>query len=91
MFKDIKNILLYNSGGGLGDTLLMIPLIQWLKDYFNLSKIYYIQNGLHKHFDLSLKDFKNPEIETLSFLPQNFAFFKLNRINSYSNFKLSKS
>ena len=26
-------VLLYNSGGGLGDSLLMIPIIQWLKDY----------------------------------------------------------
>ena len=41
MIKNIKNVLLYNSGGGLGDSLSIIPLIQWLKDYYQLSKIYF--------------------------------------------------
>ena len=91
MLKDIKNILLYNSGGGLGDSLLMIPLMQWLKEFYKLSKIYYIQNGKNKHFNSSLNEFKEPAVETLDFLPENFAFFKLNRINSYSNFNLSKT
>lgn len=90
MLKEIKNILLYNSGGGLGDSLLMIPLMQWLKDYYKVTKIYYIQNGEYKYFDNSLKDFKEPNIDTLDFLPENFAFFRLNQIKTYSFFKLSK-
>ena len=73
MLKDIKNILLYNSGGGLGDSLLMIPLMQWLKEFYKLSKIYYIQNGKNEHFNSSLNEFKEPIVETLDFLPENFA------------------
>ena len=77
MLKSIKNVLLYNSGGGLGDSLLMIPIIQWLKDYYQLSKIYYIQNNIEKHFETSLKDFNNGFVHTINFLPENYAFFNL--------------
>ena len=90
MLKNIKNVLLYNSGGGLGDSLLMIPIIQWLKDYCQLSKIYYIQNGIQKHFENSLKDFNNGFVHTISFLPQDYAFFKLTRIRNYSHFKFGR-
>jgi len=90
LLNNIKNVLLYNSGGGLGDSLLMIPLIQWLKDYYQLSKIYYIQNGIQKHFENSLKDFNNKFIHTINFLPQDYAFFKLTRIRNYSHFKFGK-
>ena len=75
MLKNIKNVLLYNSGAGLGDSLSMVPLIQWLKDYYQLSKIYYIQNGIQKHFETSLKDFNNGFVNTINFLPEDYAFF----------------
>ena len=90
MLNNIKNVLLYNSGGGLGDSLLMIPIIQWLKDYYQLSKIYYIQNGIQKHFENSLKDFNNEFVHTINFLPQDYAFFKLTRIRNYSHFKFGR-
>ena len=90
MLKNIKNVLLYNSGGGLGDSLLMIPIIQWLKDYYQLSKIYYIQNGIQKHFETSLKDFNNGFVRTINFLPENYAFFNLIKMRQYSDFKYRK-
>ena len=90
MFQKIKNVLLYNSGGGLGDSLLMIPIIQWLKDYYQLSKIYYIQNNFQKHFETSLKDFNNGFVHTISFLPENYAFIKLITMKNYSHFKFKK-
>ena len=90
MIKNIKNVLLYNSGGGLGDSLLMIPIIQWLKDYYQLSKIYYIQNNIQKHFETSLKDFNNGFVHTINFLPENYAFVKLITMKNYSHFKFRK-
>jgi len=90
LLKNIKNVLLYNSGGGLGDSLLMIPIIQWLRDYYQLSRIHYIQNGIQKHFETSLKDFNNGFVHTISFLPQDYAFFKLTRIRNYSHFKFGR-
>ena len=90
MLKNIKNVLLYNSGGGLGDSLMMIPIIQWLKDYYQLSKIYYIQNGVQKYFETSLKDFDNGFVHTINFLPENYAFFNLIKMRNYSHFKFKK-
>ena len=53
----LKRILLYNSGGGLGDSIQLFPLISSLKNYFNNSEIYYL--GAHEnHFLGSLKDYK---------------------------------
>ena len=90
MLKNIKNVLLYNSGGGLGDSLLLIPIIQWLKDYYQLSKIYYIQNNIQKHFEGSLKDFNNGFVHTINFLPENYAFVKLITMKNLFHFKLKK-
>ncbi len=90
MLKNIKNVLIYNSGGGLGDSLLMIPLIQWLKNYYQLSKIYYIQNNVQKHFETSLKDFDNGFVHTINFLPENYAFVKLVTMKNLFHFKFKK-
>ena len=90
MFDNIKNILIYNSGGGLGDTLSIIPIIQWLKIKFKLKKIYYIQNGIHKHFENALKDYDNGFVNTINFLPEDYSFATLKRIKNFSHFKLGK-
>lgn len=51
-----KKILIYNSGGGIGDSILLIPLIRSIQDYFKTAKIYYL--GSHKnHFDGKLKEY----------------------------------
>ena len=90
MLTNIKNVLLYNSGGGLGDSLSIIPIIQWLKKNYQLKKIYYIQNGIQKHFEKSLKDFDNGFVNTINFLPEDYAFCTLKRFKNYSHFKLGK-
>ena len=52
----MKNILIYNSGGGLGDSIQLIPLILSLQNYFKNSSFYYL--GAHSnHFDYDLKEF----------------------------------
>jgi hypothetical protein len=58
LIKNIKNVLLYNSGGGLGDSLSIIPLIQWLKDYYQLSKIYFSSKNKETK-DLTSEDIIN--------------------------------
>ena len=59
-----KNILIYNSGGGLGDSIQLIPLIESVKKTFTGSKILYL--GAHEnHFENALKDY-NIKIETLN-------------------------
>ena len=51
-----KKILLYNSGGGLGDSIQLFPIILSLKKHFNNLSLYYL--GAHEnHFQGKLKEF----------------------------------
>ena len=68
----LNNILLYNSGGGIGDSLQILPLISTLKSNFKDSKFYYL-SAHENHFDSSLKDF-NLKIETLESSIKYFGF-----------------
>ena len=68
----MKNILLYNSGGGLGDSIQIIPLILSLKNHFRKSKIVYL--GAHtNHFEGKLKEY-NIKIDTLDLNLKYFGF-----------------
>ena len=51
----VKKILIYNSGGGLGDSIRLFPLILSLKNNFSSSDFYYL--GAHEnHFLGKLKN-----------------------------------
>ena len=66
------NILLYNSGGGLGDCIQLIDLITTLKNKFSNSSIWYL--GAHKnHFEDKLKDY-NIKLNTLKLDLKYFGF-----------------
>ncbi len=67
-----KNVLIYNSGGGLGDSIQLIPLIESLKKNFINPKILYL--GAHEnHFENKLKDYKI-KIDTLNLNLKYFGF-----------------
>ena len=68
----MKRILIYNSGGGLGDSIQIIPLLLSLKNHYRRSKIYYL--GAHpNHFDGKLKEY-GIKIETLNLNLKYFGF-----------------
>ena len=68
----MKKILIYNSGGGLGDSIQIIPLILSLKNHFRKSKIFYL--GAHQnHFKGKLKEY-NINIDTFALDLQYFGF-----------------
>ncbi len=68
----LKKILIYNSGGGLGDTIQLFPLILSLKNHFKSGDFYYL--GTHEnHFLNKLKDF-NINIKTLDLNLKYFGF-----------------
>ena len=51
----MKKILIYNSGGGLGDSIQIISLILSLQNHFKKSKFFYL--GAHtNHFQGNLKE-----------------------------------
>ena len=68
----MKKILVYNSGGGLGDSIQIMPLILSLKNHYRRSKIFYL--GAHQnHFEGKLKEY-NINIETLDLNLKYFGF-----------------
>ena len=68
----INRVLLYNSGGGIGDALQILPLIITLKQKFKEAKFYYL-SAHENHFNSTLKDL-NCEIETLNLEIKYFGF-----------------
>ena len=68
----MKKILVYNSGGGLGDSIQIMPLILSLKNHYRRSKIFYL--GAHQnHFKGKLKEY-NLNIENLDLNLKYFGF-----------------
>ena len=68
----MKKILIYNSGGGLGDSIQIIPLLLSVRNHFRRSKIFYL--GAHSnHFENKLKEY-NINIETLELNLKYFGF-----------------
>ena len=68
----MKKILLYNSGGGLGDSIQLINLILTLQNHFKSSEFLYL--GAHEnHFENKLKEF-NINIKTLNLGLKYFGF-----------------
>ena len=52
----MKNILIYNSGGGLGDSIQLFDLATSLKINFKNSTVFYL--GAHEnHFQGKLKEY----------------------------------
>ena len=68
----INRILLYNSGGGIGDALQILPLINSLKNEFKKANFFYLC-AHENHFNSSLKDL-NCHINTLNLDIKYFGF-----------------
>ena len=68
----MNKILIYNSGGGLGDSIQLISLILSLQNHFKKTKFFYL--GAHaNHFNDKLKEF-NIKINTLELNLKYFGF-----------------
>ena len=63
---------MYNSGGGIGDSLQILPLINTLKSNFKNTKFFYL-SAHENHFNSSLRDF-NSQIDTLDLNIKYFGF-----------------
>ena len=68
----INRVLLYNSGGGIGDAIQILPLYNTLKKELKNTKFYYLSSH-ENHFNSTLKDL-NCEIETLNLKIKYFGF-----------------
>jgi ADP-heptose:LPS heptosyltransferase len=80
----MKKILIYNSGGGLGDSIQIIPLILSLKNHLRRAKIFYL--GAHpNHFEKKLKEY-NINIDTFELNLRYFGFRWWHLLNVKKNF-----
>ena len=68
----INRVLLYNSGGGIGDAIQILPLLNTLKNELKNTKFYYL-SAHENHFNSTLKDL-NCEIESLNLKIKYFGF-----------------
>ena len=68
----INRVLLYNSGGGIGDAIQMLPLFNTLKNELKNTKFYYL-SAHENHFNSTLKDL-NCKIESLNLQIKYFGF-----------------
>ena len=60
----IERILIYNSGGGIGDSIQLFPIIQSLGNLYEKSEVYYL--GAHEnHYLGKLKEY-NIKLKTLN-------------------------
>ena len=85
----MKKILIYNSGGGLGDSIQIIPLILSLKNHYRRSKIFYL--GAHQnHFEGKLKEY-NINIETLDLNLKYFGFRWWHYLYAKKNFNINNA
>ncbi len=68
----MKKILIYNSGGGLGDSIQIIPLLLSLQNHYRRSSIFYL--GAHpNHFEGKLKEY-NIKTQTFDLNLKYFGF-----------------
>tara|TARA_B100001057_G_scaffold11256_1_gene10706 strand:- start:2175 stop:3128 length:954 start_codon:yes stop_codon:yes gene_type:complete len=68
----MKSVLIYNSGGGLGDSIQLFPILLSLKNHFKKTKFFYL--GAHEnHFEGKLKEY-NIRIDTLDLNLKYFGF-----------------
>ena len=85
----INRVLLYNSGGGIGDALQILPLINGLKNEFknansDYTKIDIKTNKKHHRSGLSKQYLKELKKETLSIIINKLS----SKINQHFNYAL---
>ena len=68
----MKKILIYNSGGGLGDSIQLFPFLLSLKSHYKKAKFFYL--GAHaNHFNGKLREY-NISLETFDLGLRYFGF-----------------
>jgi ADP-heptose:LPS heptosyltransferase len=86
----LKKILIYNSGGGIGDTIQIINLLVSLHEHYNDHEIYLLQAHQNNLFEESLKELnlnfiKKTPIELMYFGFRIKHYFQLNSLIKKNN------
>ena len=75
MEKEIENILFINTGGGIGDALISLPILNYINENFFPKKIYYYGNDFGNFwYEDKLKEYKPDNFITIKNFPLHFGF-----------------
>ncbi len=91
MIKKLENILFINTGGGIGDALSSLALLNYINEIFSIDNLFYYSTDMDKFwFENKLSEFKPKNLITIKNFPVGFGFerehIKLskNLINSFN-------
>jgi ADP-heptose:LPS heptosyltransferase len=70
-----KNILYIHTGGGIGDALTSLPLLNYINENFYPKKIFYYSTDLQKFwYENNLSEFKPTNLISIKNFPEHFGF-----------------
>ena len=77
MEKKLENILYINTGGGIGDALMCLPIFHYINENFSSKNIFYYSADLENFwFEEKLKEYKPINLITVKNFPSQFGFNK---------------
>ena len=75
MENKLENILFINTGGGIGDALICIPIFNYINENFKPKNIFYYSSDLENFwFEEKLKEYKPNNLITIKNFPLHFGF-----------------
>ena len=75
MEKNLNNILLINTGGGIGDALCYLPTLNYINENLKPKKLYYFSTDLGNFwFDTKLKEYRPNNLISVKSFPEHFGF-----------------
>ena len=75
MKNKFKNILYIHTGGGIGDALTSLPVLNYINENFYAEKIFYYCTDLQKFwYENKLSEFKPKNLISIKDFPEHFGF-----------------
>ena len=75
MKDKFKNILYIHTGGGIGDALTSLPLLNYINENFYPEKIFYYSTDLQQFwYDDKLSEFKPRNLVSIKNFPEHLGF-----------------
>ena len=75
MKDKFKNILYIHTGGGIGDALTSLPILNYINENFHPEKIFYYSTDLENFwFEDKLFEFKPKNLISIKNFPEHFGF-----------------
>lgn len=83
MKKELNNVLFINTGGGIGDALSSLAIINYINSNFSVKNFYYFSNDFEYFwFENKLQEYKPKNLITIKNFPIGYGFeFKHRKVS----------